>query len=539
MRENINNLGVFPTPKYVVSQINSHVLQLLREQILPSLSNSYIRVLDNSVGDGRFLFDFARNWINMHEAVLNLPEIQLYGVDINPKSIEKCNIKLRSFKGNDQIKFIFNQGNSLLGYINKPKDISEFDSIEIINRKFIDDHDLKDIEDIPELFHWFYEVKDGEEGKGFDVCLGNPPFGIKFSPALKKIFKKLYISLDPEVESYILFVERSISLLRDKGILALLIPNNFATNLRYKKFRKYLLDNLELKKIINLDYSVFSNVSVETCILIGVKKPSSDEFSGNKIEFSFFKKETGLSEIGTRSQDEIRTSDQLHIGFFSPSSYSDIIERIRCRSILLGDIVFINRGIELGFRSKVTSDEKITSQSVKLVAGRNIHPFTLEGPIRYIQFDSSNKRIYKDRSIYEKPKILLRRIGHKLISVYDPNNLFCVCDVYILSMKPEWKHIPETYLVSLLNSSVLNFYLNQQFRSVKKIFPKIPIKYLKQLPVIIPGSVEEINEIANLASIIDASSDQSKLQTIDTKVFEIYSLKERDKVRVETYLLSL
>jgi hypothetical protein len=333
-------------------------------------------------------------------------------------------------------------------------------------------------------------------------------------------------------------VERSVSLLRNRGILALLIPTNFATNLRYKQFRKYLLDNLELKKIIQLDFSAFSNASVETCVLIGVKKPLFEKPSDNKIEFSFYKQKTGLTELGTCFQEEIRVNEHFHIGSFVNSVDIDIINHIRRGNILLGDIVSIDRGIELGFRSSVTSDKKTTSKFVKLVAGRNIHPFTLQKPVRYIEFDSSNKRVYKDRSIYEKPKILLRRIGHKLIALYDPDNLFCVCDVYLLAIKPEYKHLSELYLVSLLNSSVLNFYLNQQFRSVKRIFPKIPIEYLKQLPIRIPESDEEINEIQNLASLLDTSYDQSQHDILNNKVFELYHFTKGEQERVESYIRS-
>ncbi|MHA2055768.1 MAG: TaqI-like C-terminal specificity domain-containing protein [Candidatus Hodarchaeales archaeon] len=524
-----SNLGVFPTPDHIVSEINRIVFQLLRKQNSSSSLRMPIRVLDNSVGDGRFLFDFAQKWVIYEKKASTPTKLHLFGVDIDPQSIEKCENKLEKFKEFQNIKFFFKLGNSLLGYINKP----------ILDNKFINDFQLNEIrkEDLLTFFHWFRELKDVEDGKGFHICIGNPPFGIDYSQSTKKIFKQLYNSVDPEVESYILFVERSIALLGNQGILALLIPNNFATNLRYKKFRKLILEKLVIKKIVNLEYSTFSNASVETCVLIGVKKPLVNVKSRNKIKFLYFNKKKDLTEIGTCFQDEIRASEHLHIGSFMNSMHTDIINQIKKNSIPLGDIVSINRGIELGFTSQFTSDRLKSSGSVELVAGRNILPFKLQGTTRYIEFDSSNKRIYKDRSIYEKPKILLRRIGHKLIALYDPNYLFCVCDVYLLSLKPQWRHLPELYIVSILNSPVLNFFLNQQFRSVKKIFPKIPIEYLKRLPIVIPNSVEKIDEISLLASKIEDSLDRSEIESIFKLVYEIYGLLTVEQARIHDFLL--
>ena len=87
----------------------------------------------------------------------------------------------------------------------------------------------------------------------------------------KTYFKQRYQSVDPEVESYILFVERSVELLKERGLLTFLIPHNFATNYRYQEFRNFLFENMAIQKIIMLKDNVFPEVAVETSILMGYK----------------------------------------------------------------------------------------------------------------------------------------------------------------------------------------------------------------------------------------------------------------------------
>ena len=59
---------------------------------------------------------------------------------------------------------------------------------------------------------------------------------------------------------------------------------------------------------------------------------------------------------------------------------------------------------------------------------------------------------------YLHNKIVIRRIGHNLILALDTNNLFCVCDVYMLILKNNINLNHLIYLEGLLNSSLINFY---------------------------------------------------------------------------------
>jgi hypothetical protein len=486
------------------------------------------------VGDGRFLFDLQRKW---NTSSLDEFNIHLYGLDINEVAIAKCEDHKLTLDSKIRNIFDFKVGNALLGYTARPELTNIKSEFPNLDKTFFEliDRDNSEIKSSFHPFHWFYEWPEPGLQGGYDICIGNPPFGISFSKNEKFMYKQLYKAIDPEIESYLLFVERSIEILKEEGLLVLLLPNNFTTNLRYVKFRKFLLENLVIKQIIMLKENIFPQVSVEPCILVGYKKTKVPLLRNNKIEFSTYSVREGFSERNFINQSTIMNQKLLFLLPSDDQFFQKIRIKIENNSIQLGEIVNISRGIELGFNSSRTSDNPISTSSVPLVACRNIHPFFIDDEIRHIEFDTNQKAIFKDKTLYLQPKILLRRIGHDLIGAFDDTNLFCVCDVYILTAKPQRTDVNFHHLESILNSSILTYYLNQEFKSVKKIFPKIPINYLRKLPIKLPFSENISREIDNLLKRSDNVLKEFTRRKIDQLLSTHYGItKEQHQLLLET-----
>ncbi|MHA1946209.1 MAG: TaqI-like C-terminal specificity domain-containing protein [Candidatus Hodarchaeales archaeon] len=511
-----NNLGLVPTPPHIVTLMIN--LILTAKKLWDSKKSSNLFVIDNSVGDGRFLFEFADSWSNVTKKDT---AITLHGLDINQESIDGCKTHQGRFSYNPSIQLSFKTGNAIIGNIKSEEEKVEDGLIPISTTPF----------------HYSKEWPLPNEKDGYDICVGNPPFGLNFTLEEKKYFKQKYRSVDPEVESYLLFVERSVELLRDRGLLVLLIPNNFTTNYRYREFRTFLLKKMDIQKIIMLTDNVFPEVAVETCILMGYKNSSSIKGRKQLIEFSEYSRKVGFTKIQKCHQDQLYDQENRFLVPLKGSKYEEILETIDRNSIPLGEIVNISRGIELGFHSDLTSENKNPSQ-VPLVAGRNIHKLFIDEKIRYINFDRNQRRIFKDFELYTQPKIFLRRIGHRLTAAYDPHNLFCVCDVYILTLRPKWSHLNLRYLEIILNSSLLTFYLNQRFLTVKKLFPKIPINYLRQLPVKIPLDPSNQNLMKNFLVRLDKFKQQEDrkkiMEEMDYFIYKINNLTENQILILET-----
>src|SRR3989337_2008207 len=92
---------------------------------------------------------------------------------------------------------------------------------------------------------------------GFDVVIGNPPYVMLqnletdyvFDYALKKFNSAKY-----KIDTYQLFIEQSIKLLKDGGLLGFITPNTFLKNIHSEPLRKFILDNSIINEILLFKY---------------------------------------------------------------------------------------------------------------------------------------------------------------------------------------------------------------------------------------------------------------------------------------------
>jgi len=535
----MSKLGAIATPCQIVRYIVKILLDYWESSRKTDLNNKgheRIHVLDPAVGDGRFLIEFVK----LSDNRIKNP-LYCYGLDINTRSIDSAK---NNFKGRKEIKSTkvsLKVGNALLGCITAPKGWNRTWSITRLNKSITLNQDLEriDFNGLENVFHWFLEWPSVISSNGFDIILGNPPYGVNFPHPEKTLFRKVYQAFDPEMESYILFLERSVQLLRDKGFLGMIIPNNLLSNYRYRNIRRFLLQNADILEIVNFNGQIFPGIHVETCAIFLQRNFHQKERDNNIIQFRSIKNSLDFGYT-PRTNNFILQREVYKNPYklFLPSldaRIQKILENIQRNSTPLEKFVQISRGIELGYTSRNTSDIKLDSDYVPLIAGRSIKKFCIDNNVRYIKFNRHNKPIFKDINQYLQPKLLLRRIGHELIAAYDPNHLFCVCDVYILVLKSDEPKIEFPYLEALLNSKLLSFYLIQRFTSVKTIFPKIPIKFIKDLPIKIPSDIKKIQKIIQKLHEIPWKNREKVsfielIDEINSEIFQIYEIgiKEQD-----------
>ena len=133
----------------------------------------------------------------------------------------------------------------------------------------------------------------------FDLVITNPPFGEdtifdKDDSILENYnLSSLFLGTNSGVSKIaknrhkrlgILFIERSLKLLKNGGILCIVLPNGYLTNPSDSPIRKYLLENFHIIASISLPEGCFkaSDTGVKPCILI-VKKEKVEETVDYKI----------------------------------------------------------------------------------------------------------------------------------------------------------------------------------------------------------------------------------------------------------------
>lgn len=109
----------------------------------------------------------------------------------------------------------------------------------------------------------------------FDLVLANPPFTIKYE--FPEVLSNYELGLAKDKEELdILFVEKSLRLLKPGGDLYIVLPEGLLTNRSYQYFREWMLEKADIICSISLPEGAFipmgSSVS-KTCIL-GLRKKS-------------------------------------------------------------------------------------------------------------------------------------------------------------------------------------------------------------------------------------------------------------------------
>lgn len=395
--------------------------------------------------------------------------------------------------------------------------------------------DLQKLKNKPELplhfFDWkldFPEVLNSAitDKYGFDIVIGNPPYGARFTEIDKQFFKNRFKNKDSETESYILFIELGGRLQSNKGALWYIIPSNISTNPSYNNIRKHTLENFSLKMIIDLGSNIFESASVDSCIFaFKNQKIDSSKLRCGKIS----SRDLAEYELNLFEQKYFLTTPQNIFNFYINTETSDLTEKIQSKaSNKLSDFIDFARGIEFGYSSDYVYDSKGRNRK-PLIAGRCFNRYELQFDNKFVEVDFSDTSNFKTKAIYENPKIFVRRIGKEIIAYLDTENYYNVCDVY--NLLPKSNKIDLYEILGIINSKGINYFFSNFFKNAKELFPKIPIKYLKEVPIkLSKGKISKLSKIVQQRRA-EGKDTTSFEQEIDNLVYKLYELSY-DEVKV-------
>ena len=128
------------------------------------------------------------------------------------------------------------------------------------------------------LWHtWFSEVFSRPTKEGFDIVIGNPPYGAKLSDEDKHTFKKTYRSAQTikgkqkgSLDTYSLFIEQGYNLLNKGGCLAMIVPLSITSSDSLSGLHQLLFskcDDIHISSYAVRPKPVFENAVVNTSIV--------------------------------------------------------------------------------------------------------------------------------------------------------------------------------------------------------------------------------------------------------------------------------
>ncbi|MFC2762024.1 MAG: Eco57I restriction-modification methylase domain-containing protein [Prevotella denticola] len=379
------------------------------------------------------------------------------------------------------------------------------------------------------LWHtWFHDVFSRPSKEGFDIVIGNPPYGASLTNTEKKIYRLLYPETQFKIDTYSLFLLLSIRLLKENGYSYMIIPNTLLDNYFEEEVRKVLLRN-KIYEINDLSDKVFDTAIVHSMIFAFCRRPSEN----CKIRVSTSSK---LDDINITIPSSYFSIQPQHS--FSIRSYGndDLIRKLRAGSVRLFDVLDIRQAIKSGNdKQYITDAVGIDGNYQPILRGKDINRFSITDPHLYLQY-GKHLACPRNKEIFEQPKILIREAGSVITATYDDNNFYIMSSLYNAILRD--KAFSLKYLLGLLNSRLFQFLMYKlTFEKTRGAFTKAKIFHYYELPVKdcspvsqqeIIGTVDEILAEKKKNPMVNVGNLEFILNKL---VYDLYGLTD-DEIRI-------
>jgi hypothetical protein len=355
--------GVYYTPEYIVTYIVENTVGKLIEGKTPE-QLAKMRFADIACGSGSFLLGVYDLLLRHHTTYYNEPKNRekalksgcveredgalhlslrqkkdillknIYGVDLDAQAVEVAQLSLflklledettATSKGH-QLEFRETMlpsldrnvihGNALIGW-------------DVLDGQLFDEEQRK-------LYPLDFADKFKEimRGGGFDAIVGNPPY-IRIqtlqetTPEAVAYFKRHYESASKgNYDIYVVFVERVLSLLNEKGKLGYILPHKFFNAKYGESLRSLLSEGKHVSQIVHFgDQQVFAGATTYTCLLFLNKAVSENFVMSRVVNLDEWRKD-GNAEKGEISASRV-TADEWNFSFGRKSLLLDKLNQM-------------------------------------------------------------------------------------------------------------------------------------------------------------------------------------------------------------------
>jgi type I restriction-modification system DNA methylase subunit len=560
--------GVFYTPKYITKYIVDNTigklcnekkteLQINEEeyvtnkkrqkkttQTLAEKLTEYrnwlvqLTVCDPACGSGAFLNQALNFLITEHRYIdelyaklfgdamvlsdieKSILENNLFGVDLNEESVEiaKLSLWLRTARPNRKLNDLNNNikcGNSLI------------DDPAVAGDK---------------AFNWQNEFQQIFERGGFDIVIGNPPYGALLDD--KEFYSRQY-GFKTNCDTYQMFSILASKLLNLNGICGFIIPNSWMNRKGGIEFRQKLF-NFNFYYVVDFINQVFEDANIDTCIII-YSNSSKTNYNKSILAAKVIQPETITSNL---TYNEIHFENWIKYDKFNcelNDTVFKIFEKLKANSIYLGELTTITGGYkpyQVGYGKSIEgdfpqtkndvenwvyhSDVKIDESYFPDIKGSNIQHYYIKPNSQWVKWGSWLMSP-KKKEDFTNPKIVVREVaGIKLNSCYDESGYFTNDTTHMIRGVDS-----ETlkFILTNINSKLLGWYFRIFFGEANDLFPKIKVNELKDLPIKKLSLMEQLPFIEKANSMLSLNKELQELllkfQSTIRRKFVLYELPSK------------
>jgi type I restriction-modification system DNA methylase subunit len=546
--------GVYYTPQYIVEYIVKQTIGKLVDGKKPKDLNN-LKILDPACGSGSFLigaYEFLLNWhkdyytkkgqeVNNKKKYPLTPEGNLttaekkrilinniFGVDLDVNAVEvtKLSLLLKCMEG-ETAASIATQLSFFNDRVLPTLDNNIKSGNSLIDTDFYDIELEFDVEKAVKPFNWKKEFPEVFTLGGFDVVLGNPPYGAELSKDVQRYCLKKYPIGNTDTAA--LFMIQAKHLLKEGGYNGYIIPKPFTYASNWLKTRSELLDDINI--IVDCS-KVWREVKLEMTIYISQNGKKTNEF------ISCIREGQSIREIGNIKKSLCR-------------EFNFIINGVSCQEIKIA-MKMIKSSKRLNNylsnkRGGMFQRHVASSGDLDVIAGKQVQRyFVSNGVVNKVK----RKNITDDISFINDNSILVQNIVAHIQNPYpriqisattvekSKQGTSVILDtVNQLTNKSE---LSTNYLLGVLNSKIIGWYtykfiyanavrtMHFDSSTTDRIpFPDIDLqnKEHKQKHDTIAKYVEQIQDLKkqHLTSSLQSKKDQmqNKIDYLQSKINEL------------------
>ena len=392
---------------------------------------------------------------------------------------------------------------------------------------------------------WMFGIKDG-----FDIVIGNPPYVVgKFSKKEIAYFKSEYNSALYQINLYMLFTEKSHNLSKqENGFVSLIVPNTWLVNKLVKPFRKMMIEEFELFKVVDCTSEYVFDATVLPIIFFS-KNSSHQDINIEILEY----KRSEFLYRSTLDKTTLLQFNNLIINYQIEQVEIPIAKEIIKGSTILSKIAIPSFGVK--FYQKGKGSPKQTADIVKnhsythssnindtcksILEGKNIERFKTINPTKYIEYGEWLAEP-RNPEMFIGNRIVLRRIvGDKGLISNSINGDYCNNSL-LHTIKLKSNQVSVEYILGILNSKLMGWFFIKYFARNEKTFPEIRIHELKSLPIKI--NLKYNKSISTMVLILKSGLSNEIFNVfdkiLDGLIYELYfeSIMKEKQINIINYI---
>lgn len=329
----------------------------------------------------------------------------------------------------------------------------EWDLIEYNLIKNGNEKEIKEIENLKKnrtkpFFLWKRDFSDiFIEKDGFDIVIGNPPYGAEIPKDQKEVIKKK-LKDTRNLNSAAIFIDYSKNfLLNEKGILSFIVPKSLLYSEKWYDLAQSLMSNTDV--LVDVE-KAFEKVKLEQILFVYNSYVKTDQYNARKfLDKSFIRSNLIENKIAKDLKAWICDvkSEEL-----------EILKNLNVKLEKMSNISNTKRGVGL---QKFLLEEG----EIPVIGGKNLMRFGINGVKGFLsEKDMLNNKNKVD--FMRQPKIMSQDlIAHiqnpqprlKITSCYDESGEIFGVDTVQNTVITDDKYNPY-YITALLNSDFVSWY---------------------------------------------------------------------------------